>query len=107
MRLKQVLKILAEQKNKLRVTYHVDSLSIFGSVARDNAKPDSDVDVLVVFSETPGILEFLELKAYLEKLLSCPVDLVTKNALKKTNERSYIEGINTCRLESGNLDLLI
>ena len=44
---------------------------------------ESDVDILVTFVKTPGIFGFLELKAFLEDLLDCPVDLVTENALKK------------------------
>ncbi len=83
MRLNKALKILSSQREELRTTYNVDSLSLFGSVARDEAKPESDIDILVDFSETPGIFGFLQLKAYLENILSTPVDLVTKNALKR------------------------
>ncbi|PCJ50973.1 MAG: nucleotidyltransferase [Gammaproteobacteria bacterium] len=83
MRLKKALKILSSQRDELRTTYNVDSLSVFGSVARDEASEESDIDILVDFSETPGIFGFLQLKTYLEKILSTPVDLVTKNAIKK------------------------
>ena len=51
-------------------------------MARDEAAAESDVDILVTFVKTPGMFGFLELKEYLEYLLQCPVDLVTKNALK-------------------------
>jgi len=61
----------------------VASLSLFGSVARDEATVKSDVDILVTFVQTPGIFSFLELKEYLENILQCSVDLVTRNALKK------------------------
>ena len=78
-----VLKILAEHRNEIESRFHVASLSLFGSVAREEATEASDIDVLVTFIETPGIFGFLELKEYLEGILNCSVDLVTKNGLKK------------------------
>jgi len=78
-----ILKVLAEHRNEIELRFAVESLSIFGSVAREEAKEGSDIDILVTFIKTPGIFGFLELKAYLEKILECSVDLVTENALKK------------------------
>lgn len=59
------------------------SLSVFGSAGKGTATAESDIDILVQFSKTPGIFEFLRLKQYLEDLLGKPVDLVTEGALKK------------------------
>lgn len=67
------------------------SLSFFGSVARDQATADNDIDMLVVFKESPALFKFLELKAHLENLCQCPVDLVTKNALKKQLREQILE----------------
>ena len=78
-----ILKILAEHRSEIELRFDVASLSLFGSVARDEASAESDVDILVTFVQVPGIFGFLELKEYLENLLQCSVDLVTKNALKK------------------------
>jgi len=83
MRCQDILKILAEHRNEIGTRFGVASLSLFGSVARDEAAAESDVDILVTFIQTPGIFRFLELKEYLENLLQCSVDLVTRNALKK------------------------
>jgi len=83
MRRQKILKILAENQSEIGSRFGVASLSLFGSVARDEAATESDVDILVTFTKTPGIFGFLELKEYLENLLQCSVDLVTKNALKK------------------------
>lgn len=77
-----VIRILVEHKTDLP-RFKVSSLSIFGSVARDQARPDSDIDILVEFSELVGIFEFLDLKEYLESILNRRVDLVTREALKK------------------------
>lgn len=79
----EILDKLAEHQVELKSRFAVSSLSIFGSVARGHATAESDLDILVSFQETPGLLKFLELKSYLENLFQCRVDLVTKNALKK------------------------
>ena len=67
----------------LRGHYHVDQLGICGSYVRNEQRPDSDVDVLVTFTETPGLITFLQLKHYLEDTLGLPVDLGMPDALKE------------------------
>lgn len=62
--------------------YGVSSLFLFGSVARDEARPDSDVDLLVEFVHPIGLFQFIELQQRLEALLGCKVDLGTKRSLK-------------------------
>jgi len=54
----------------------------FGSVARGNARPDSDVDVLVEFAHPVGLFEFIGLQQCLESLLGRKVDLGTPRSLK-------------------------
>lgn len=61
----------------------VQSLALFGSVARDAARPDSDVDLLVEFNRPVGLFTFVEVKEYLEQVLGCRVDLVTRAGLKR------------------------
>lgn len=75
--------VLQSHKDELHDRFHVESLSIFGSVSRGTARPDSDIDILVRYRSTPGIFEFLRLKQYLEGIMGRPVDLVTEGALKK------------------------
>ena len=91
MRRQNILKILAEHHSEIELRFGVASLSLFGSVARDEAAAGSDVDILVTFVQTPGIFGFLELKEYLENLLQCSVDLVTENALKKQFRKQVLE----------------
>ena len=78
-----ILKELSKHQVELKSRFEVASLSLFGSAARDEAVSESDIDILVTFLKTPGIFGFLDLKAYLENIFQCPVDLVTNNALKK------------------------
>lgn len=61
---------------------HIRKLSLFGSVVRDDFKPDSDVDVLVEFEpgHTPG-LQFFAMQTELSQILGRPVDLNTPHWL--------------------------
>lgn len=58
------------------------SLEVFGSFVRNEQNPASDLDLLVTFGKTPGLLEFVSLENHLSDLLGVRVDLVMKKALK-------------------------
>lgn len=64
----------------IRHKYDVSALGIFGSVARGTAKASSDIDVLVVFNDPPGLNQ-LSLRIELQELLGWPVDLVTLTSI--------------------------
>lgn len=91
MKRKELLYILAENKNEIKKRFNVNDLAVFGSVARNEMTSESDVDVLVSYSTTPGIFGFIELKQYLEEILHVPVDLVTEKALKKELRTQILE----------------
>jgi predicted nucleotidyltransferase len=78
----EVLAIIATHREQLQ-GLGVKSLTLFGSVARDEARPDSDVDLLVEFNRDVGLFEFIELRLYLEDILGCSVDLGTQDALRE------------------------
>jgi uncharacterized protein len=82
----QVLSLLDEHRDrtiKHRLQeFSVKALFLFGSVARDEATPESDVDFLVEFDRPVGLFTLLGLKSYLEELLGCSVDLGTPNSLR-------------------------
>jgi predicted nucleotidyltransferase len=82
MRRDEALRIIAQHAAELREQHAVKTLSIFGSVARDEAREDSDVDVLVEFSKPVGLFKFSRLQIYLEQLLGSKVDLATESALR-------------------------
>lgn len=70
--------------------YGVRALSIFGSIARDEGKKGSDIDILVDFDSKKGLFMFVGLKNYLESILDCEVDLVTKKALHPALKKRII-----------------
>lgn len=65
----------------LRERYNVDRLGICGSYVREEQTEESDVDLLVTFTEPPGLFEFVDLKHYLEDALGLSVDLGMPDAL--------------------------
>ena len=77
-----VLALLNAYKSSFK-KFKVKSLLIFGSVARDEADAESDVDLLVEFEQTVGLFTFVRLQRYLETILGCKVDLGTPDSLKE------------------------
>ena len=82
MKREDVLKILSEHLPALAEDYDVASLSLFGSVARNEALPGSDVDILVEFKQPVGLFQFIGLQQHLESILGRKVDLGTRRSLK-------------------------
>lgn len=74
--------ILRRELPVLSAKYHVKSMEVFGSYARQEQNEESDLDLLVTFNETPGLLKFVEMENHLSDLLGIKVDLVMKDALK-------------------------
>jgi predicted nucleotidyltransferase len=85
----EALRILRADPATLR-ELGVETLSLFGSVARDEAGPASDVDLLVEFDGPATFNGYMELLEYLETLLGASVDLVTTGGLRQ-GVRPYIE----------------
>jgi hypothetical protein len=74
--------ILKRERPLLAARFGVRRLALFGSVARDEARPDSDVDVLVAFDGPVTLDRYMGVKFHLEDALGARVDLVTDSGLK-------------------------
>jgi hypothetical protein len=66
--------------------WKIVELSFFGSVLRDDFRPDSDVDVLVTFAPDGrySLFDLVHIEAELEKLLGRKVDLVERSAIEQS-----------------------
>lgn len=82
MKKNDVLAIITAHQEQLH-QMGVQSLSLFGSVARDEATEDSDVDFLVEFNCEVGLFEFIKVRLFLEDILNCSVDIGTVDALRE------------------------
>ena len=74
----------------------VKTLAVFGSVARGEAEPGSDVDILVEFDRSVGLFHFIQLKDLLKDLLGgAEVDLVVRDAIyEELKDDIYEESVN-------------
>lgn len=82
MRRDEVLAIVTAHRDQLKAM-GVKTLDLFGSVARDEATPKSDVDFLVEVERQIGLFDFIGIQQYLEDILGCEVDLGTLDSLKE------------------------
>lgn len=87
---REVLLVLARSKPELARRFGVVRLALFGSMARDEAHPGSDVDIVVSFDGPATSQRYFGVQFYLEDTLGCPVDLVTEKALRP-ELRPFIE----------------
>ena len=82
MRRDTTLATLRREKPFLERQYGVIRLALFGSTARDEARTDSDIDVVVAFDGPATSARYFGVQFHLEDALGCPVDPVTDRALR-------------------------
>ncbi len=79
----EVFKVKLESlKPVLAEKYNVVTIGFFGSYVRGEQKGESDLDVLVEFSEPISLFKFIELEDFLSSNLGVKVDLVMRASLK-------------------------
>jgi predicted nucleotidyltransferase len=69
----------------------VKSLDLFGSVARNQATPASDIDFLVEFSQPVGLFQLLDVQYFLDDLLERSIDLGTTDSLREHLREPVLE----------------
>ena len=74
---------LSQIKSELAEKYHVSSIGLFGSIVSDDFSSQSDIDIIVDFSQPIGI-EFIDLANYIEFKLKKQIDLVSKKGIKQS-----------------------
>lgn len=80
-KLEEIEGILKKHKRKLAKKYGIKSLRIFGSYVEGKQKRTSDLDLIVVFEETPTFIELLRIEEELSQLLGVKVDLLTEEQI--------------------------
>jgi uncharacterized protein len=75
--------------------WKIREFAVFGSILREDFKPESDVDVLISFSSSAewGLFDHVQMRTQLESLLGRRVDLVTRRALEQTQNNILRERI--------------
>ncbi len=86
----QAISTLTRVKPELVKRFGVTRLALFGSTVRDEARVDSDIDIVVSFNGAATSKKYFGVQFYLEDELGLPVDLVTEKAMRK-ELRPFIE----------------
>jgi predicted nucleotidyltransferase len=82
MNCKQVLDVLRHLKPELVRRFGVTRLALFGSTVRNEARVDSDIDIVVAFDGPATSTKYFGVQFLLEDELGQPVDLVTEKSLR-------------------------
>ncbi|MCC7104572.1 MAG: nucleotidyltransferase family protein [Chloroflexi bacterium] len=75
--------------------WDISELALFGSVLREDFRPDSDVDVLVTFAPGahPTLFDLAEMQDELHTIFGREVDLLTRRGVEKSRNRARREAI--------------
>ena len=76
-----ILNKLSQHAGKLKKSFSVNRIGLFGSYVHGLADENSDIDILVELTE-PNFDHYMDLKFYLEKLFSRSIDLVLADTIK-------------------------
>ncbi len=87
------LPVTREQLAEFCRRHHIVEFALFGSVTRDDYRPDSDIDVMLAYGPDAdqGIQEYLELKEELAAMFGREVDVMTKGPIANPYRRASIE----------------
>jgi predicted nucleotidyltransferase len=87
--------MLSPAKNKIIIDYlhqyNPVKIGIFGSYAREENRPDSDLDILISLNTAISLFQLVRMERELSELLGVKVDLVSDGAIKNQKLRKYIE----------------
>lgn len=88
----EILDFLKSHKDELRRLYGVEEIALFGSYARQTARPESDIDIVVELAEEKKTLSnFFSLSRYLEERLGGHVDLGMAGAIKPAVKKAVMK----------------
>ena len=91
--LNEIKEILYKQKSYFEKKYKVSELGIFGSYVKGEQNENSDLDILVEYSDKIGFFDLLHLEEELSALAGIKVDLVMKSNLKKYIGRRILKEV--------------
>ncbi|MBF0158900.1 MAG: nucleotidyltransferase domain-containing protein [Magnetococcales bacterium] len=86
----EILKVLYQYKTVLTERYGLTSIGVFGSVARNEAREESDIDVVIQMQQ-PDLFYTVHIKEFLEEILHRPVDVVHYRAAMNRVLRKRID----------------
>lgn len=92
--LRSLVEARREQVLAVAARHHASRVRLFGSVARGEEGPDSDIDLLVDFSQDSSLFDLMRMTRELQELLGHPVDVVSAGGLKDRDRHIINESID-------------
>jgi predicted nucleotidyltransferase len=83
-----------EQVMAVAMRHHASRVRLFGSVARGEERPDSDIDLLVDFGQNSSLFDLIRMTRELQELLGHPVDVVSAGGLKDRDDHIISESVD-------------
>ncbi|MBN2645645.1 MAG: nucleotidyltransferase domain-containing protein [Desulfuromonadaceae bacterium] len=90
----QILAFLRDHKEEFKLRFGVERLGLVGSCARDEARDDSDIDLIVSLQSANRFRSFFELLHFLQDNLDQRIDLATETSLKPRVKNSIQQDIH-------------
>ena len=90
----EIMDALSSLAGELRKNYKVERIGLFGSYARQEQRPDSDIDLLVDFSDDADLFDLAELKYFMEEKLLHQVDIVPARALREELKQAVLADVS-------------
>jgi uncharacterized protein len=90
---KEILETLSRLDSELVKDYKVQRIGLFGSYARSEQRPESDIDLLVAFADGADLFDLARLKYLLEDRLGHRVDIVPERALRNELKKSVLADV--------------
>lgn len=87
--IEEVKKIVIEEKGKIRKEFKAEIIGIFGSYARGDNNPDSDLDLLIDLDIGATLFDLVGVQLFFQDRLGCKVDVVTRDGLRE-EIREYV-----------------
>ena len=92
------LRVLVESRREqvmaIAARHHASRVRLFGSAARGEDRPDSDIDLLVDFEQESSLFDLMRLSRELEELLGHAVDVVSVGGLKSRDRAILAESVD-------------
>jgi uncharacterized protein len=92
--LRSLVSARREQIMAVAARHHANRVRVFGSVARGDDRPDSDIDLLVDFAPDSSLFDLMRMARELEELLGHPVDVVSTGGLKDRDRHILAESVD-------------
>lgn len=92
--LRSLVSARRDQVMAVAARHHANRVRVFGSVARGDDRPDSDIDLLVDFAPDSSLFDLMRMARELEELLGHPVDVVSTGGLKDRDRHILAESVD-------------